>query len=93
LCRLEQIAHHRVMNIDDLLNQLMSRPFSDEKATQLAEALDWYLRQNPCDDTFRITLDVASQIFLNGPDAVAWLRNEGAACDCQALDRLSGMLE
>lgn len=81
-----------MVNIDDLLDDLLSRPFSDEKAAQISDSLDWYLNQNDCDDTFRVTRDVSQQIFLNADAVVAWLKTHGATCDCQAASLLAELI-
>lgn len=73
------------MNLDDLISGLIDQPFSAEKAIELRDALSWYLEQNSCDDTLRVTADVARQIFLDPVRTEQWFRSSGARCDCEAL--------
>lgn len=72
------------MDIENLLGDMLSRPLSSEKEKQLSDSLSWYLTQNLCDHSFRVTADVCREIYANESEVIAWLRAQGAGCDCEA---------
>lgn len=60
-------------------------PLSDEQFEALFDALDDGLQASPCDHSFRLTEAHLRAHGIPAEPVLAWLRDNGGFCDCEAL--------
>jgi hypothetical protein len=61
-------------------------PFSPAIAKRMFEALDEDLGLETCRHDFELTARWCERQSINPARAIAWLRSEGAGCDCEVFD-------
>lgn len=62
-----------------------SLPMSKEHFQELFDYLDESFEEQECDHTLRLTLEFLADRSIPADNVVAWLKEHGGYCDCEAL--------
>jgi hypothetical protein len=68
-------------------------PFRPNLAFTLFDKLDGALSADACDHAFRHSIAASGELGLSADVVLAWLKDEGAGCDCEVLANIEPRVE